>query len=142
MLMVLRGMDDQGGFINWTSYLVLLAISVWLKYCIGFCLNSTTFWFIEVYGFYGIFDQVFDLAQYQLLCFVELHDLLSNSVPVSLMATFRPGPNHGPTALQFWPSDFTSYRFRVGSFSGESDSTLLQRVIVEDTPRWYPTGRH
>jgi ABC-2 type transport system permease protein len=103
MLMVLRGLGNQARLINWTSYLILLGIGVWLKYCIGFCLNSATFWFMEVYGFYGLFDQAFDLARYPSSVFRgTARLLLSYIIPVSLMANLPTlALIRGPSVGQF-----------------------------------------
>jgi ABC-2 type transport system permease protein len=103
MLLVSYGLDHQRAFVNWTAYLVLLAMGAWLKYCIGFCLNSTTFWFMEVYGFYGLFDQVFDLARYPSSVFRGIAGiLLSYIVPVSIMANLPTlALIQGPTVTQF-----------------------------------------
>lgn len=59
-LLVAKGVRDGVHIGNWVAYTALLTIGVWIKFCLSFCLNCTTFWFLEVYGLYGLFDQIFD----------------------------------------------------------------------------------
>lgn len=79
---------------------LLALLGAWIKYCLVFILNCSSFWIIETYGLYSLFDQVFDLARYPITVFRGFWRILFSYVmPVTLVANLpvmalieSPGP--------------------------------------------------
>ena len=103
VLLVLKGAGSGVRMACWGSYVVLVVLGAWIKYCLSFCLNCTTFWFLEVYGLYGLFDQIFDLARYPSAVFRGLSRILFSYVlPVAALANLPTmALIQGPTVSHF-----------------------------------------
>jgi len=91
LFLVLRGMNSvpgrQAGPGNWAAFGLLVLLGAWIKYCLVFILNCSSFWIIETYGLYSLFDQVFDLARYPITVFRGFWRILFSYVmPVTLVA--------------------------------------------------------
>ena len=87
--LVVKGLGPGHGarFWNWVCFGILILLGAWIKYCLVFILNCTSFWFVETYGLYGLFDQVFDLARYPSSVFKGLWGILfSYLLPVTLVS--------------------------------------------------------
>jgi len=73
--------------VDWAAFGLLVCVGAWIKYCLSFMLHCSAFWFIETYGLYGLFDQVFDLARYPMAVFRGLTRILFVYVlPVAIVA--------------------------------------------------------
>lgn len=98
---VVVGLGRNPGWAVWVWFAFMILVGSWIKYCLCFLLNSVSFWIVQTYGLYGLFDQLFDLARYPTSAFRGLvRQLLVSIMPVALVAnTPARGLLEGPSML-------------------------------------------
>jgi ABC-2 type transport system permease protein len=78
--------ESSADFCLW-PYVFLLCLAVHIRYSLTFVVNCLTFWVVETYGLYGLFDQLFELSRYPIGVFrPAVKFVLAYVMPILLLA--------------------------------------------------------